>query len=327
MTARSMRESSAFRQVVSAVALFCAFGAAPLLAQQRPDQAAAQPVWPIRPVRPFPPLRPVRAPAPPATPILPRPVVLPAPVVLPQPVVLPRPIVAPPVRPIGIRPISPFGPAAGPSSLIPRPLGVSPVGAGLSAPVPVAVPVSPAFRLRRPVTGPVLPRPIAGIPAYCSPLSIIYNTGSICFDPDLFTLNPAFEPWGLFVIPPLAGPSGQLVYSPYPPALLLQSCPTCSLINAGMGLARGLPNLQSSTPSLAKPVPAQISNPPVILVLKNGTQPLVIRYWLGSDWLVHFITVTGQQEAVPFDQLNLDSTGEANYARGVVFSIPGWPNP
>jgi hypothetical protein len=181
--------------------------------------------------------------------------------------------------------------------------------------------------LRRPTPLPALPSPNGSIKPYCSPWSIMYNTGSICFDPSLFTIDPSFEPWGSYVIPPLAGPSGQIEYSPYAPALLLQYCPTCALRNAGMDLARGLPNPKPLLPAPAKAVPVQNASQPVILVLNDGTRPLVSRYWLGSDWMLHFITVTGQQETVPFDQLNLTETGSANYQRGVLFSIPGWPNP
>jgi hypothetical protein len=38
--------------------------------------------------------------------------------------------------------------------------------------------------------------------------------------------------------------------------------------------------------------------------------------------------VGGQQEqAIPLNQLNLNATGAVNFGRGVVFSLPGWPNP
>jgi hypothetical protein len=162
---------------------------------------------------------------------------------------------------------------------------------------------------------------------YCTPLSIVYNTGSICFNPDLFTIDPAFRPWGNYVPPPRIGGSSLPDFSPYSPALLLQYCPTCTLKNAGYKSARGLPVTESSPPSLANPISAKPSGPAVILVLGDGTAALVSRYWLGGDWLLHFVTVTGLQEAVPLNQLDLKATGKANFLRGVVFSLPGWPNP
>ena len=326
MTLQLIHENRPFRHVVSTVALLCAFGAvSSLRAQERPVPSAAavalaraqRPASPMPPVRILPPVRPMQAPA---QPVL-RPLVQPPPTALP----LARPVNVPAVRPIGIQPIQPLARIPTSPPLMPRPLGVRPIQLGQT--LPTSIPIYSGHQVGGPMPLPLLPRPIAGIKPYCTPLSILYNTGAICFDPNLFTIDPAFEPWGRFAIPPLAGPSGQLAFSPYPPAYFLQYCPSCAFQNSGLGVARGLPSGQPSAALQTKSTPVLVIHPPVILVLKNGTRPVVSRYWLGKDWMLHYITVTGLQATVPFDQLDLNATGDVNYAHGVVFSIPGWPNP
>lgn len=326
MNVRSINRLPYFRHfpwIASAVALLCAISSISLQAQQRPTpsaaaQAAARAKRPASGMPPIRFIRPVRPIQPPAQPVF-------RPPVAPAPTVLPRPVNAPAVRPIGVQPIQPLKRIPTAPPLMPRPLGVTPIRIG--QPLPGSVPIRAIGQVRGPMPLSVLPRPIAGIKPYCTPLSIIYNTGAICFDPNLFTIDPAYESWGRYAIPPLAGPSGGLTYSPYPPGYLLQYCPTCAVHNSGLGLARGLPSPRASTPLANKPVPVQVSRTPVILVLKNGTRPVVSRYWLGKDWMLHYVTVTGLQVTVPFDQLDLNATGTVNYQRGVVFSIPGWPNP
>lgn len=324
MNFRPIYAHHSFRQIVSAVALLFAFGAvSSLRAQQRPAPSAAakaaaqarRPASPMPPVRFHPPVRPMQ---PPAQPVL-------RPPTAPAPTVLPRPVNTPAVRPIRIQPIQPLTRMPTSAPLMPRPLGVTPLKLG--QPLPAYIPIHPERQVRGPTPLPLLPHPIAGIKPYCTPLSIIYNTGAICFDPNLFTIDPGFEPWGKYAIPPLAGPSGKLIYSPYPPAYLLQYCPTCALQNSGLGVARGLPSRQTTAGPQRKSTPVLVIHPPIILVLKDGSRPVVSRYWLGKDWMLHYVTVTGLQVTVPFDQLDLNATGDVNYARGVVFSVPGWPNP
>lgn len=184
---------------------------------------------------------------------------------------------------------------------------------------------------------------------YCSPDSLLYNTGSICFNPDIETINPQYYPWGLYAPPPVLTAHG--FSSIFPIGLLIQPCPQCAFAAAGLipsrspldrwryltsgeallpfadriGLAgeRAVP-----APPPAKPAGSvQASGPAVVLVLRSGTRVLVSRYWLGQDWLLHFITVTGSRRAVGLNQLNLKATGAANYDRGVVFVLPGWPEP
>lgn len=187
-------------------------------------------------------------------------------------------------------------------------------------------------------------------PLYCSPSSVLYNTGSICFNPQLFTINPAFYPWGLYAPPPFLNAPGFV--GPFVPGDFIRYCPYCAYASAGLypwpspfqlwqrntSGAGGLssPWLPNNFAVFAKPspppppthlLPAQPSGPAVILVLKNGTRQVVSRYWLGQDWLLHYVTLSGQRKAVPLDQLNLRGTGAANYERGVTFVLPGWPEP
>jgi hypothetical protein len=202
---------------------------------------------------------------------------------------------------------------------------------------------------------PQLPK-IAGLPPqeqptgplYCSPSSVLYNTGSICFNPQLFTITPAFYPWGLFAPPPFLNVPGFV--GPFVPGDFLLYCPYCAYASAGLypwpspfqlwlrttsgaGSMYGPwpPNdfaiFARRSPPPTHPLPVQPSAPGVILVLKDGTRQLVSRYWLGQDWLLHYVTVTGVREAISLDQLNLSATGAANYERGVTFVLPGWPEP
>lgn len=295
-----------------AVACFLAPGPASAAAQRFPVQSAASAA--AAQARSAAARRPIFAP--PGRAIPPVPV---------SPSVRPLPVISPPVRPAYLPPIQPSRGMRIPAPLVPRPAGLSLLNRGQTLPPPI--PVVPPIPQRPPVFPAFLPNPMSVGKPYCSPLSVIYNTGSICFNPNLFTIDPSFEPWGRYVAPPLIGAAGQPSFSPYSPALLLKYCPTCALKNAGLGQARGLPIPHSSAPSLTSPISVTPSGPPVILVLKSGARPLVSRYWLGRDWLIHFITVTGREEAISPGQLNLGATGTVNFERGVVFSLPGWPNP
>lgn len=314
MIARPIHRSSFGSRTVCAILLLFVMCVVRARAQQRPAESAAaaaaeQAMHPARlsPARRAPPFRrPVGSVA--------RPVPLPPPV-------LPRPI-PPAVRPSGVEPMRPSAWPRTPRSLVPQPLGSTPLRIGQPLPRPI-----PIRRPRAPLAPTVLPNRAPFVARYCSPLSVLYNTGSICFNPDIFTINPALLPWGLYVPPPLVDATGELRYSPFPPAPLLQYCPECALKNAGTGAARGLPRTESAAPSSAASVFVAPSESPYILVLKNGERPLISRYWLGRDWMLHFVTVGGQKEAISLNQLNLNATGTVNFQRGVVFTLPGWPNP
>lgn len=64
------------------------------------------------------------------------------------------------------------------------------------------------------------------------------------------------------------------------------------------------------------------SNPAEMLVLTDGSSVLVSQCWLGDDWQLHYITVTGETKTVPLDHLNLQATATANNQRGVPFQLP-----
>jgi len=306
--------------------------------------------------------------------------------IAPMPV---APAMAPPVQPIGdarVRPV-PFTPPAiprvkpiaiSPASL-PKPVIAGSMGApGVRTIHSGAAGGVAPFRFppesRRLATGPAGARPAkplllpttassrvsggAGVPpplpppgskVYCSPTSVMYNTGSICFNPSIETIDPAFFPWGLWSPPPFINVPGLGLVSPFVPGLLIQYCPQC--VDGSLRLStgptpfgaaglnpRGLPPdvvpnhaLEITTtpepPSTAPASDTGGSGPPVMLVLENGSMTLVSRYWLGQDWLLHFVTVTGERRAIPLSALNLKSTGAVNYARGVTFVLPGWPEP
>ncbi len=352
-----------------AVLLLFGAPAAPAHAQRVPLQtrnpSAAKPSLPPSPVQ-----RPLPLPPPPVAPVRPitaapaqrQPGVPLAPIRYGSPTVpVVQPITgAPAGQPAGIQPIRLPGvfaigrkfPAMG------RPIET--VGAAqpqlppatrrllLSAPpAPTLVPAAPPVPRVRPLlthfSGIAQLPPDAKV--YCSPDSILYNTGAICFNPDTETINPEFYPWGLFAPPPQLTPHGFI--SLFPVGLLIQPCPQCALAAAGLipsrspfdrwwyltsGLAR-FPSFHRFTVP-AQPAPpssavrsTKSSGPAVVLVLRSGTRVLVSRYWLGQDWMLHFITVTGSRRAVGLNQLNLQATGAANYDRGVTFVLPGWPEP
>jgi hypothetical protein len=227
-----------------------------------------------------------------------------------------------------------------------RRLATGPAGAQPAK--PLLLPTTASSRLPAGAGVPP-PLPPTGSKVYCSPTSAMYNTGSICFNPKLETIDPAFFPWGLWSPPPFINVPGLGFVSPFVPGLLIRYCPQCvdgSLrLSTGptpfgaAGLSpRGLPPdvvpnpaLEATTipepPSTAPAPDTGVSGPPVMLVLESGDMTLVSRYWLGQDWLLHFVTVTGEQRAIPLDALNLKSTGAVNYARGVTFVLPGWPEP
>lgn len=192
------------------------------------------------------------------------------------------------------------------------------------------------------------PIPMPGSRIYCSPNSVLYNMGSVCFNPNLNTIDPAFFPWGLWSPPPFINVPGFI--SPFVPGLLIRYCPQCAAGSLKLATGptpfgeeglhpRGIPprivprppyevTAPPNPPATAPAAPERaFVGPPVTLVLRNGSMMLVSRYWLGQDWLLHFVTVTGERRAIPLNALNLESTGAVNYARGVTFVMPGWPEP
>lgn len=254
------------------------------------------------------------------------------------PVAMARPFVAAPVvRPIGFPQSTPMArfhmpPASG--RLLPE------------AP-PKPTPAMHLLRIRAVSQGshaqagslPALP---PGGKLYCSPTTVFYNTGSICFNPDLFTVDPAFYPWGLWSAPAYVNAPGFVPL--FEPGLLIRYCPQCAFLAGSVPFATAglsppvLPaNLWRNSefhvtatrelPRVTAPRATPALGPPVILVLRNGSNVMVSRYWLGQDWLLHYVTVNGNRGAIPLGALNLESTGARNYARGVTFVLPGWPAP
>jgi hypothetical protein len=264
------------------------------------------------------------------------------------------PIPTPGVRPIAFAPAPMPGPIVGAPSV--RPIGFPAPSAGGRFPIPPAsgrlLPAAPPERtpaatlfdepaLSHAGTGSLAALP-PGAKLYCSPTSVLYNTGSICFNPDLFTINPAFYPWGLWSGPAYVNAPG---FTPlFEPGLLIRYCAQCAFLagSAPWGATRlfapGLPanpwwnsefheTATRELPFATGAHEAERLGPPVILALRNGSDVLVSRYWLGQDWLLHYVTVNGNRGAIPLGELNLKSTGARNYARGVTFVLPGWPAP
>lgn len=318
-------------------------------------------------VRPPVPAPPVRAARPPAVPIVTR---------IPSganghrmrpvrpPVVPPIPPTRPPLQAVRPHAATPFfAPTSAQNGIasagkLPKPVklvgrtGIAPVQFPpptrrlLPAPPPVPrLIAAPAVALvsHLPHVDGIPPLP-PGSKLYCSPWSVLYNTGSICFNPDIETINPDFYPWGLFSPPAFVNAPGFV--PPFPPGLLIRFCPQCAAASAGLIPAptpldrwrqttsgriaslRAFPRFTMS-PTPAPPSSSVMQQPgaAIVLVLSDGTRKLVSRYWLGQDWLLHFITVTGSRQAIPLNRLNLKATGASNYERGVTFVMPAWPEP
>jgi hypothetical protein len=191
-------------------------------------------------------------------------------------------------------------------------------------------------------------------------MSAMLSTGAVCIGPYIFSLETAGSPsfawtpppflaaatygafgslWPSLTVPlcplctgPVSGPAGPAI--PVDPVLLrnfLSPIETSRLISRG--ILPGLAPFEASSrfePPLAPPSAATIVRPshsPVLFLLRDGTIDLVSRYRLEEDWLLHYVTVSGQQKAISIQQLDLDATASANFARGVPFSLPGWPAP
>lgn len=92
-----------------------------------------------------------------------------------------------------------------------------------------------------------------------------------------------------------------------------------------------LPAPATSEPTLATPAgvlpsytyatPAA-TNQPVTLVLTNGTKVEATQYRLGADGSLHYVTVAGKPETIPFDRLDMKATMKANQDKGVDFLVP-----
>ncbi len=228
-----------------------------------------------------------------------------------------------------------------------RPPHVAPLGTSPLLVSPLATPIPPLSLGASSIeSAPLASQPIVIPHLYCSPDSVLFNTGSICFDPNNETINPAFYPWGLYAPPPFVNEPSFV--PEFVPGLLVQFTPEWMKWNAGLFppespfdrwkrlTAGGLPGLLTNpssfrveaAPLQPPPFPAATpAGPPVALVAMSGATVLATRYWLGRDWMLHYISVTGQRGAIPLDELNLNATGKMNYARGVVFVLPGWPTP
>ncbi len=227
-------------------------------------------------------------------------------------------------------------PAPGIPESPPPSSGANPIVAGIAARIGNGAPAGPPAGIELapvrepPAVADTLP---PGAKLYCSPLSVLYNTGSVCFNPDLETIDPDFLPWSLYAPPLFLNVRGFV--APYPLGLWIRYCPDCAFkatqghlpVFAPAGLpAPATPAIQPAQPREAPPriLPAR---PAIELVLTDGSTVFASRYWLGEDWLLHFVTLDGLRQAIPLGKLNLQATGSANYERGVTFWIPGWPEP
>lgn len=85
-----------------------------------------------------------------------------------------------------------------------------------------------------------------------------------------------------------------------------------------VGTPRAEERIQVARPSL----PGEPPPPPrfTLLVFKNHSIYAVTDYWLETGQL-HYVTSYGGQNAVPFEQLDLEMTVQLNWERGIEFAL------
>lgn len=169
------------------------------------------------------------------------------------------------------------------------------------------------------------------------------------FDPFLFNFGFGLGPFSstsLFygpLSPAYSGPNCLLCtsysFNPYAsvlPASLQPDPYVTPLQSSSVTISNGaLPGLltapPTSDPSLATPggsltgytyATPDAKNQPVTLVLTNGTKVEATQYRLGADGSLHYVTVAGKPEAIPFNQLDMKATMKANQDKGVDFLVP-----
>lgn len=273
--------------------------------------------------------------------------------------------VAPPVRvmpEIGVSPMPmQLEPPVPAFRLRPKPESVrvlEPLGILASPMGPIPIPLIRAYGLPSPHS----PQPNVVAPRDCDPMSELLGTGNLCIAPYVFGLfsadgfgwNRAWlalqaaETYGAFgsvwpslTVPlctfcnePIAGPSGPAI--PVDPGFVANLVtPLGKSRLLAEGIVPGLTPYPERTPQSPAELlrtsktfsPSGTYGSQFLFVLQNGTTDLVAKYWLGEDWLLHYVTVSGERKAIPVQQLNIDTTARVNYARGVVFWLPAWPEP
>ena len=154
---------------------------------------------------------------------------------------------------------------------------------------------------------------------YGTPISPLY-LGPNCLLCSSFALNPYAS----------AMPNS-LLYDPYMTPL------ESSSISISNGALPGLlPAPATSAPPLDTPAGGASSytyatpstaRQPVTLVLTNGTIVQATQYRLAEDGQIHYVTTSGKAETIPFLQLDMKATMNANRDKGVDFLVPNPQQP
>jgi len=154
---------------------------------------------------------------------------------------------------------------------------------------------------------------------YGTPISPLY-LGPNCLLCTSYALNPY-----------ASGMSNSLLYDPYMTPL------ESSSISISNGALPGLLSAPAtSAPPLGTPAGGAASytyatpstaRQPVTLVLTNGTKVEATQYRLAGDGQIHYVTTSGKAEAIPFLQLDMKATMNANRDKGVDFLVPSQKQP
>lgn len=198
-------------------------------------------------------------------------------------------------------------------------------------------------------------------PLMCGPFQLSYFSNNpaflanyyTCFDPaayySLFGYNPFFNNFGfgpfsstsfLFGAGNL-GPNCLLCssygYDPFTFGMYnsLAPDPYMPTLGSSVNISNGdLPGLLPST-SVPEPSSATTGEAPsysyvkpsstnqtITLVLTDGTKIQASQYKLAANGMFHYVTTTGQAEEIPFSQVDIKATMQANPDKGVDFLVP-----
>lgn len=95
-----------------------------------------------------------------------------------------------------------------------------------------------------------------------------------------------------------------------------------SAFSPGEGLVNTSSSASSSAPAISDApftTNATALDHPLTLVFANGSKVKAIRYWVASDWKLHYVTPSGSQMAIPLGQFNMSATMRANRKDGINF--------
>ena len=158
-------------------------------------------------------------------------------------------------------------------------------------------------------------------PAYFGPLGMPFGSDPLCPICSIQTFNPFALGLDSSFLDALSVSASAL-------PSFSDSTPTGSMATPGSGSSTGAgyfntpSNTNSSVPAISTQ-PFAVDHPaldhPLTLVFADGSTAKATRYWLASDWKLHYVTPSGSQMAVALQQFDMSATMKANRKDGVRF--------